>query len=398
MQSYIIIGGGLAGLTAANALAQPGRKITLLEQSEHLGGRAITHQDSGFFLNLGPHALYREGPASRTFQGWKIPFEGHLPVQEKTHLVYDGKKYPLIASTASLLTSPLLGVGEKLEAGNLFRLLAAGKAPNQTMREWIDDHARSPKVRGLAAALTRLTTFVADHKHLSAPAALQQLALAIAGNVAFLDHGWQTLVDGLAARARSLGVEIRCSAPVNSIAELDADGIIMAVPPATVEKLIGVSFLHLRPVRVACLDLGLSALPEDAANFGLGVDRPIYYSVHSAAAKLAPVGSALIQMTKYLEADSDPIADRIELEEFADLMAPGWRDRVTMTRFLPGMTVSHAMATPEGRPDVDALAPQRIFLAGDWVGPENMLTDAVVASALCAASMVQKSKSACNAA
>jgi hypothetical protein len=56
------------------------------------------------------------------------------------------------------------------------------------------------------------------------------------------------------------------------------------------------------------------------------------------------------------------------------------------------------MATREGRPDVDALAPQRIFLAGDWVGPENMLTDAVVASALRAASMVQTSKSARNAA
>ena len=118
----------------------------------------------------------------------------------------------------------------------------------------------------------------------------------------------------------------------------------------------------------------------------------------AAAAKLAPEGSALIQMAKYLATGSDPVADRIELEEFADLMAPGWRDRVTMARFLPNMTVSYAMATPEGRPDVDALAPQRIFLAGDWVGPENMLTDAAVASALRAASMVQKYRSARNAA
>jgi phytoene dehydrogenase-like protein len=398
MQSYIIVGGGLAGLTAANALAQTGRKITLLEQSEHLGGRAITQQEQGFFLNLGPHALYRGGPATRTFKEWKIPFEGHLPVQEKTYFVHQGKKYPLIASAASLLTSPLLGVSEKLEAGNLFRLLAAGKAPNNTMRDWIDEHVRSPKVRGLAAALTRLTTFVADHEHLSAVAALQQLALAIADNVAFLDHGWQTLVDGLAARARSMGVEIRCNTPVDSVAELDADGIVLAVAPATVEKLVGVSFLRLRAVRVACLDLGLSALPEGAANFGLGVDRPLYYSVHSAAAKLAPEGSALVQMAKYLATDSDPVADRIELEEFADLMAPGWRDHVAMTRFLPNMTVSYAMATLEGRPDVDALAPQRVFLAGDWVGAENMLTDAVVASALRAAAMVQKGKSARNAA
>jgi phytoene dehydrogenase-like protein len=399
MEPYIIIGGGLAGLTAANALAQPGRKITLLEQSEHLGGRAITQQESGFFLNLGPHALYRGGPAMRTFKEWNVPFEGHLPAQDKAHLVYEGKKFPLIANTASLLTSPLLGIAEKLEAGNLFRLLAAGKAPHQSMREWIEDHARSPKVRGLAAALTRLTTFTADHDHLSATAALQQLALAVANNVAFLDHGWQTLVDGLAARARSLGVEIRCNAQVNSLAFLDADGIVLAVPPATVEKFTGINFQNLRPVRVATLDLGLSALPETAANFGLGIDQPLYYSVHSAAAKLAPEGAALIQLAKYLASESDPTADRKELEQFADLLAPGWRDRVVVSRFLPSMTVSHSMATNDGRPDVDALNKEGLAICGDWVGPENMLTDAVVASALRAsAAMLQKTKSARNAA
>ena len=398
MESYIIIGGGLAGLTAANALAKAGRKITLLEQSLHLGGRAVTQQEDGFFLNLGPHALYRGGPAMRVFKEWNIPLEGHLPAKDGTHLVYEGKKYPLIANTTSLLTSPLFGIGEKLEAANLFRLLAAGRAPQQTMTSWIEDHARSRKVRGFASALTRLTSFVADQDHLSAPAALAQLALAVAHNVAFLDHGWQTLVDGLAARARSLGVEIRCGARVDSLAFLDADGIVLAVPPAAVEKLTGVNFPSLRPVRVACLDLALSSLPENAANFGLGVDRPLYYSVHSAAAKLAPEGSALIQMTKYLAGDSNPAEDRAELEQFADLMAPGWRDRISITRFLPNLTVSHAMATTEGRPDVDALNKDGIAIAGDWVGPENMLTDAVVSSALRAAAMVQKSKFATHAA
>ena len=57
MQRYIVVGGGLAGLTAANALAAEGRKVVLLEQSEHLGGRAMTRQDRGYLLNLGPHAL-----------------------------------------------------------------------------------------------------------------------------------------------------------------------------------------------------------------------------------------------------------------------------------------------------------------------------------------------------
>jgi phytoene dehydrogenase-like protein len=395
MQSYTVIGGGLAGLTAANALAQSGQKVTLLEQSQHLGGRAITRQEAGFQLNLGPHALYCGGPATRTFNEWKIRFEGHPPAQSRGHLVYEGEKYPLITNTATLLKSPLFGFAEKLEAGNLLRLFSKGYAPRQTMREWICDHAKSPKVRALASAITRLTTFSADLDHLSAAAALPQIAMAVATNVAYLDHGWQTLIDGLAARARSLGVEIRCGTPVNALPE--CDGVILAVPPAAVETLTGARFPNLRPIRVACLDLGLSSLPENAANFGLGVDQPLYFSVHSASAKLAPEGSALIQLAKYLTADSAP-ADRAELEQFGDVLAPGWRDRVTITRFLPNMTVSYAMVTPEGRPAVDALAPHGVFLCGDWVGQENMLTDAAVSSALRAVAMVQKGKSARNAA
>ena len=57
----VVVGGGLAGLTAANALAGEGRKITILEQSERLGGRAATQQDRGYVLNLGPHALHQGG-------------------------------------------------------------------------------------------------------------------------------------------------------------------------------------------------------------------------------------------------------------------------------------------------------------------------------------------------
>jgi len=323
----------------------------------------------------------------RTFQEWKIPFEGHPPAQTGGYFVYEGKKFPLITNTASLLKSPFFGIGEKIEAGNLLRLFAAGRAPQQTMNSWIEDHARSPKVRALAAALTRLTTFVADHDHLSASVALPQIAMAIASGVVYLDHGWQTLIDGLAARARSLGVEIRCGTSVQSALNLDATGVILAVPPANVEKLTGAKFPHLHPVRVACLDLGLSRLPENAANFGLGIDQPLYFSVHSAAAKLAPQGSALIQLAKYLSGENDPAADRAELEQFADLLVPGWRDRVTMTRFLPNMTVSHAMPTCEGRPNADAVP--GVALCGDWVGPQHVLADTVVSSALEASRMVR---------
>ncbi|NOT60403.1 MAG: FAD-dependent oxidoreductase, partial [Acidobacteria bacterium] len=56
--NVIIIGGGLAGLTAAVTLARANRRVTLLEKAAQLGGRAMTSHESGFAFNLGPHALY----------------------------------------------------------------------------------------------------------------------------------------------------------------------------------------------------------------------------------------------------------------------------------------------------------------------------------------------------
>ena len=54
----IVVGGGLAGLTAAATLARSGRAVTVIEGAEHLGGRARSRHRLGYDLNLGPHALY----------------------------------------------------------------------------------------------------------------------------------------------------------------------------------------------------------------------------------------------------------------------------------------------------------------------------------------------------
>ena len=91
----------------------------------------------------------------------------------------------------------------------------------------------------------------------------------------------------------------------------------------------------------------------------------------------------MVHLAKYLNTGES--ATREELERLADLTLPGWREQAEVTRFLPDMTVVHAMPTPEGRPDVDALGISNVLIAGDWVGPEAMLADAAVASGVRAA-------------
>jgi phytoene dehydrogenase-like protein len=393
MQSYIVIGGGLAGLTAVNALAGAHRRVVLYEQSARLGGRAATQQDHGFLLNLGPHALYRGGRALSTWREWNIPVHGKVPdVTGDAFLTYGDTKYDFVRNAGGLLRSRLFRPVEKLEALRLLASMQRGAAqPGEAMDHWLWSHAGTPRVRALAEAITRVSTYTAEMPYLGAGAALAQIQMAIRQGVLYLDGGWQTTIDSLAQRAQALGVEIRRGESPDSLRQIDASGVILAVPPKAIEKLTGARLPVLRPVRMATLDLGLRSLPEGSARFALGMDRPLYLSLHSAAARLAPAGAALVHVGKYLsQGETDANSTRAELEHHADLCLPGWRRQAEVVRYLPNLTVTHAGATPAGRPDVDALGLDGVAIAGDWVGPEAMLADAAVASALRAAAMVQR--------
>ena len=57
----VVIGAGAAGLTAGALLAKSGKKVLVLDKSEHLGGRGMAVPDEGFKLNVGGHLLEDSG-------------------------------------------------------------------------------------------------------------------------------------------------------------------------------------------------------------------------------------------------------------------------------------------------------------------------------------------------
>src|SRR4030095_15591212 len=75
----VVIGGGVAGLVAANRVANAGLPVTLLEKASAPGGRATTRDRDGFLFNLGPHALYRCGHLRRTLTELGVDVKGALP-------------------------------------------------------------------------------------------------------------------------------------------------------------------------------------------------------------------------------------------------------------------------------------------------------------------------------
>jgi phytoene dehydrogenase-like protein len=124
----------------------------------------------------------------------------------------------------------------------------------------------------------------------------------------------------------------------------------------------------------------------------LGVESPLYASLHSGAARLAPEGAHLVHLVRYLGADEapDPEAVREELTGLLDHMGPNLRQHVRFTRYLPHVTVAHDQPQARrgglpGRPPVRHGSIAGLYRAGDWVGAEGLLADASVASAIEAA-------------
>jgi phytoene dehydrogenase-like protein len=101
------------------------------------------------------------------------------------------------------------------------------------------------------------------------------------------------------------------------------------------------------------------------------------------AARLAPDGGHLVHAARYLAPDAPADRDRLqgELEALMDRVQPGWRAAVAQRRFAPDLRVADGLPAAEagglcGRPAVDAPAAPGVFLAGDWVGPKGLLSDA----------------------
>jgi phytoene dehydrogenase-like protein len=184
---------------------------------------------------------------------------------------------------------------------------------------------------------------------------------------------------------------------------IDASTVVIAASPQVAARLIErgetTSLARIAkealPVRAACLDVALKSLPKPKAIFALAIDRPLYLSVHSATAQLAPEGNALIHVAKYLAPDEAGSTEEIkrELEGLLDLVQPGWASEVIYNRFLPDLIVANAIAMAEsggttGRPSPRVKDVPGLFIAGDWVGKEGLLADASLRSAKEAARLI----------
>src|SRR5260370_9989825 len=76
-QNVLIIGAGMAGLTAARTLAEAGRSVTLLEAGNRVGGRILTLRDNHEIIELGAEFVHGKPP-----ELWSLIEEADLETYE----------------------------------------------------------------------------------------------------------------------------------------------------------------------------------------------------------------------------------------------------------------------------------------------------------------------------
>lgn len=399
----IVVGAGLAGLVAANHLADAGRDVTVLDGAGHAGGRAHTTVDDGASRNLGPHAVFRRGALARELAGFGIDVPGKSPDVVRPRALVDD-------------VDRLSGAVFARVFARLMRLRHR-PAPGRTLAGWLDDLGLSGLPRSMVEALARTSTYANAPDLVDAAAVRDQLLLAMMGNVTYVDGGWGTLVHGLVARLHARGGAVLTGAGVDHVEvepgqvrvhrrdgrHHDGDGVVLAVGgPGDAGRLlddpIGRDLLarHDVPVRMATLDLVLDATddrPGPTAVLGDGAD-PRYLVVQSRVARVAAPNREVAHVARYLAPDERADnATRADLEGLVDRFRPGWRDLVVEARFLPNLTVTHALPLASaggkaGRASVVPDAGLPLALAGDAFGADGLLADAAAASATTAASHV----------
>jgi phytoene dehydrogenase-like protein len=409
ISDVVIIGAGIAGLTASIYLARAGRTVLLLDKGLHFGGRAASTEIAAAHVNLGAHALYKS--ALPILREVGVTPTGGVPKPPGT-FVFEGanggnKALPL----AQLLLGSFLKWHEKTQLIRFFSRLRKTDTSGLhyvSMQTYLESQISSSRVRSVVLALVRLSTYCDAPDLLSAGAVIEQLKQ---GQVLYVDGGWQTLVSQLTEQAQQAGVSFRKSSPVREIAgkyprmtvalkdgsQLTTRHVISTAAPADTLALLNPAltpkeaavYERLIPVRAACLDLVVSGMPQPKTKSVLGADYPWYYSNHSAAASLSDnPANAVVHVMKYLSAsnNSDPKQDEHELEGFLNFIQPGWRKHVVQHRFLPRMLVSHGIVTAAngglpGRPGTAVDGRPGLYVAGDWVGSSGMLLNASLASA-----------------
>ena len=259
----VVVGGGLAGLSAACTAAARGHHVTLLDKNDWVGGKAAQHAAAGYRFDMGPTILTLPGVLKRVFAEagrelqdyldlvpldpqWRCFFEGATPAENSVlDLVADvpAMKQNLNAFTGSSRSSmgyeKFIGISEQLhgvserfffwksigglsdtmQIGGAFSAAVLKDVLSLRMGRSVADVVRAhvPDQR-VAQMMDHFTQYVGSSP-LASPAVLCGIAhMQTQEGIWYPIGGTRAVPEALEKLAQELGVEIRTGCDVQQIA------------------------------------------------------------------------------------------------------------------------------------------------------------------------------------
>ncbi|HEV8250413.1 MAG TPA: hydroxysqualene dehydroxylase HpnE [Gaiellaceae bacterium] len=387
----VVVGGGLAGISAAFELADAGADVTLLEARPRLGGATFSVERDGLWLDNGQHVflrcfteylrlLRRLGVADQVVLQDRLDIPVISPDGRRSHLRRSGLPAPFHLGGA-ILRYRFLSPAERLRVLPAARALAKidlgdPALDNRTFAGWLAEHGQSDAAR---AALWDLITLPA----VNLPAAEASLALgamvfkvglldeASAGDLGYAAVPLQRLHGDAAERVLDdAGVDVQTRSRVRSIGDVQADVVVLAVPHdeaaslvPTLEPVRGLGFSPILNVHVV-YDRRVTDDPF-VAGFGTPVQFVFDRSDSSGLERGQYLAVSVSGASAYTERTQDEIRDEF-LPALAELFPRAREARVE--RFF---VTREPEATFRGAPGTRALRPgptavEGVFLAGAW--------------------------------
>ena len=413
--NVLVLGGGLAGLSAAVRLAEGGRKVTVLEATKAPGGRARSFPDAatGRELDNGQHLVmgcYRETLAFlRTIDSTDgIYFQKDLSVRmvkpggQRLSLDCPPLPAPLHHAVGLLKMRglSLLDKAAAMRAGLVLRGEVKRPDDNETCDSWLRRLGQTPTLRNafwdpmiwgtlnddplvssaamFTAVLERAFLSTRDASRLGVP----KVPLS------------RLYVDQSLAYLRARGCEVRLGEPVRALdvtgtqvsgvtlksgETLRADAVVAAVPPhAFLDLLTGTWPAHpvyqdiarLRTSPIVNLWFTTDRAPFDEPFIGL-VGGPLHWMFNRSQIEGSVGGEVLLNCTisgARACIDDPPEALQELLRGELERYFPGRVPTIRLFRAIKEKraTISHAAGTYHCRPETRG--PIRgLFMAGDWV-------------------------------
>lgn len=429
MSDVLVIGAGLAGLSAAALLSREGIPVTVIEEEQDLGGRLRSLSREGFRLDAGLHGFHYAdaGPIGELNRrlGLGLSF---LEIKSESYLLLGKRRMPVPADAETAPAEvPGFSASELSRMHRFFAALLAADVKEfekTSLAEFLSagEFAEDELVKGYAAAMG-LSILGRVPEEISAGILMaHRREVGHAGfHVSAIAGGPGRLIEGLAAGlsrdhsrvilgARVLELEIKegAVARVATVAEefapaavIFAGGLKRLPALITGEKISGLARAcqRLKMVAGIALELGLDAAVSEIAGVMIDpVEAVIARFPSNLDPSLAPKGA---QISSWLALVPPEDLEDVKLtgshvrrlKRLAQLQFPELFDQVKWERLrvIPGLAPAPLVTqTLDKRPAVKVKGVGNLFLAGDSVAAKGLLSGVAVSSAMEAVERVKK--------